>query len=178
MADLFELDDQTLATVQQGIDSLIHQLGKWCKIIYEFDKVQCNNCLFDSSAQKSSGRYNGVGPKPFQGGRCPVCHGTGYIPGGGTRSDIVQFLIDWQPKPWLFLGPNSTELAKIPRGLVQTKGFVTDLPKARQAKYLIVDYANASPDSSNRYALWGEPLITGNIARNRYFVAFWQRIGN
>lgn len=174
MADLFELDPQTLATVELGIDSLIHQLGKWCKLIYVFDQVQCNNCLFDSVARKSSGRYNGVGPKPFQGGRCPVCHGSGYIPGEGPQEELIQLLIDWQPKPWLFMGLPYSNMEKIPQGMVQTKGFAADMPKLMQAKYLIVDYANAL-FTSNRFVLWGQPVLTGNILKSKYVVSFWQR---
>lgn len=174
MSDLFTLDAQTLATVEQGIDSLIHQLGKWCKLIYVFDKMPCNNCILDPATDRSSNQYNGVGPKPFHGGKCPVCHGGGYIVASGEKEDIVQLLIDWQPKPWQFVGPSNENIARLPAGLVQTKGFVADMPKVIQARYLIVDYKNATM-ASNRFVRWGEPVMQGNIVKSKYYICFWQR---
>lgn len=174
MPDIFTLDDATLATVENGIDSLIHQLGKDCKLIFEAEKQVCINCIFDPINNRSSGKYNGVGPRPFKGGKCPICKGTGYLLGTQTTEDYAQFLIDWQPKPWLFIDPNAN--IKIPQGLVQTKGFIADLPKVLQAKYIIIDYKNTSL-ITNRFVRWGEALISGNIVRNKYFIAWWQRYG-
>lgn len=171
--DLFTLDDETLATVENGIDTLIRQLGKQCKLIYEGEQSQCPNCNFDSTFNRSTNIYNGVGPKPFNRGRCPVCHGTGYLPGGGITSEVVTFLIDWQPKPWQWEDPRNTEI-RYPAGLVQTKGFVVDLPKVLQAKYIIVDYLNAVFEN-NRFVRWNEPVLQGNIVKSKYFIAFWQR---
>lgn len=172
---LFELDDETLATVENGIDTLINQLGKDCQIIYEPQKQVCPNCIFDPNANRSTNVYNGVGPKPFQSGKCPVCKGVGFLPGSGVMTDVVRFLIDWQPKPWNFVDPNLN--VKVPQGLVQTKGFVADMPKVMQAKYIIIDYKNTGL-TNNRFILWGEPTIQGNIVKSRYFVARWQRFGN
>lgn len=174
MADLFELDAETLATVENGIDSLIHQLGKDCKLIFEGDKQVCNNCIFDSANNRSSNKYNGVGPTPFTTGKCPVCKGAGFLPGTQTTVDYAKFLIDWQPKPWNFVDPNAG--IKVPQGLVQTKGFVADLPKVLQAKYLVVDYTNATL-IQNKFVRWGEPVLQGNIVKSKYFICFWQRYG-
>lgn len=172
MSDLFQLDAETLATVENGIDSLIHQLGKQCQIIYESDRQICPNCIFDSNNKRSTNKYNGVGPKPFQTGRCPVCKGSGYLPGQQSTFEVVQLLIDWQPKPWLFVDPNVT----VPQGMVSTKGFIADMPKVLQAKYIIIDYQNANY-TSNRFVRWGEPVAQGNIVKSKYFLCFWQRYG-
>ena len=172
MADLFELDAETLATVENGIDSLIHQLGKDCKIIYESARTVCNNCIYDSINHRSTNQYNTVGPKPFTSGKCPVCRGTGYLPGNETTSEVVQLLVDWQPKPWHFVDPNIV----VPQGLVSTKGFVADMPKVMQAKYIIIDYTNAT-FNSHKFVRWGEVVLQGNIVKSKYFLAFWQRFG-
>lgn len=176
MADLFSLDAQTLATVQNGIDSLIHQLGKMCKLVSDTERQLCNNCNFDSVTQRSSNIYNGVGPKPFRGGKCPVCHGSGFLPGTQGTTDIVQLLVDWQPKPYQLLEAAGS-LERLPAGLVHTKGFVTDMPKIIQAKYMIIDYANATYQS-NRFTKYGEPTPSGNIVKARYFICLWQRMGD
>jgi hypothetical protein len=176
MADLFQLDPQTLATVENGIDSLIHQLGKQCMLVFDGQPAVCNNCIFDPNTGRSSNVYNGVGPKPFGGGKCPVCHGTGFLPGTQTTQQPVQLLIDWQPKLWQFFNMNDTTL-RIPQGLVHSKGFAADLPKVVQAKFVIIDYLNPSYNSS-RYRLWGEASLTGNIVKSKYFIAFWERLGD
>lgn len=178
MADLFQLDPTTLATVENGIDSLIHQLGKQCKLEYEAgadSETQCPNCNYDPNTNRSSNIYNGVGPKPFQGGKCPVCKGKGYMPRSGVRYDIVQLLIDWQPKPWNFFDPNTN--LRLPQGMVSTKGFVADMPKIIQAKSIIIDYQNSSL-TTNRFIRWQEPVLQGNIVKSKYFVCFWQRFGS
>lgn len=177
MADLFSLDPQTLATVENGIDSLIHQLGKMCKLIYDTNETQCSNCIFDPINRRSTNRYNGVGPQPFNTGRCPVCHGTGFLPGGSVTTDTVQLLIDWTPKPWLYIDPKNTTDGRFPMGLVSTKGFVADLPKIIQAKYIVIDYLNAKY-STNRFVLYDQPTLQGNIVKSKFFVALWQRYGD
>jgi len=173
VADLFELDADTLQTVEDGIGTLIHQLGKWCQLVYESGNTVCNNCQFDPVTQRSSGIYNGVGPRPFRGGRCPVCKGSGFLPGTGTTVETVQLLMDWQPKPWQFFNPQDTQV-RIPQGMVSTKGFAADLPRILQAKYLIVDYLNAE-FQNNRFVRWGEPFLTGNIVKSKFFLCFWTR---
>ena len=175
MEDLFTLDQDTLDTVEAGINSLIHQLGKPCKIIYEPDKLPCTNCYLDVTSDTSTGVYNQVGPKPFTIGKCPVCKGKGYLPTTGLVEETVQFLIDWQPKPWAIPYQNSN--TQLPAGIAQTKGFIADMPRVIQAKYIIIDYTNVGL-THNKFVKYGEPVIVGNILKSRYFICFWQRYGS
>jgi hypothetical protein len=177
MADLFTLDADTLATVENGIDSLIHQLGKACTLVFETEPERCPNCNFDSTTGRSSNVYNGVGPRPFRTGKCPVCKGSGYLPGSQTTKQTVQLLVDWMPKPYLFATPNAVGAIEIPQGIVQTKGFAADLPRILQAKYIIIDSVNTQYQT-HRFRLWKEPTLSGNIVKSKYFLAFWERFGD
>lgn len=176
MADLFTLDADTLAIVENGIDSLIHQLGKFCKLIYEDVPQICNNCIFDSNANRSSNIYNSVGPKPFRGGKCPVCRGSGYLPASNTTEEIVQLLVDWQPRPSTIIDVRNTDI-RLPAGVVMTKGFAVDMPKIIQCKYIIIDYLNAHY-TTQKFVKFGEAFLTGNVVRAKYFACFWQRYGS
>lgn len=171
MADLFKITPAIRNLAQGAIDSMIDQLGKTCRLVFESPQTACPNCFFDVRTRRSSGVYNNTGPQPFTRPPCPVCHGTGMIGAAETYQD-VKFLIDRNPKPWQFVDIDVT----LPQGLLQTKGYIVDLPKVLQAKYLIVDPDNSKYET-NRYRLWGEPMPSGNIVANRYMVCLWVRYG-
>jgi hypothetical protein len=99
-----------------------------------------------------------------------VCRGRGLVDGQGVTR-VARFLIDWRPKYWQFI---DTTGIKVPQGVVQTKGFISDMPDVIQAKHIIIDYQHAEFVKAKFY-LWGEPIPQGNIVPNRYFIAFWSR---
>lgn len=171
MADLFTIGPDIRGLARDAVDTMINQLGKDCKLIFDPIQQQCPNCYFDDVNQKSSGVYNTTGPIPFTKPPCPVCRGKGVIT-TDPISKVKRLLIDWQPKPWQFLPTGVV----VPQGLVQTKGFVTDLPDVLECKHIIIDYENAIYQN-HRFVKWGEPIPTGNIVPNRYIICFWQREG-
>lgn len=60
-------------------EQLISDLGKTVSIYLSDSEIFCNNCVYDKVHKCSSGVYNDIGPKPFNGIICPVCNGTGKI---------------------------------------------------------------------------------------------------
>lgn len=169
MADLFVIDDSIRQLTFDAVSTMIHQLGKDCNLVFDSLENQCPNCFYDSVNDKSSGVYNGTGPVVFTRPPCPVCRGKGTVVSTPVEQ-TVKFLIDWQPRTWQFSQPNVT----MPQGLMQTKGFIEDLPLVIQAKYLIVDPTHALYEN-NRFIKWGEPVPTGNISPNKFFTCLWQR---
>ncbi len=185
MADLFVITPDIRLIGEQAINALINQLGKLCQVVYEAGDVQqCSNCFFDTPNQRSTNRYNGTGPRLFTSGKCPVCRGSGYLPDTTVETDTLTLLIDWQPKSWTIMD-NLTPLqgttpgaGKIGKGdLVSAKGYIADMPKVIQAKYIILDYQNAKYEN-NRFMLWGEPVVQGNIIQTKYFNCYFARMGN
>lgn len=185
MADLFTLTQDIRDIGEQAINALINQLGKTCKVIYESGLgQQCPNCFFDVANQRSTNKYNGTGPRAFTSGKCPVCRGSGFLPETTTSSDTLILLIDWQPKSWTLIDTLTSLQGVTPNGgkiskgdLVSAKGYIADMPKVIQSKYIILDYQNAKYEN-NRFMLWGEPVVQGNIVQTKYFNCFFARIGN
>lgn len=173
MADLFTITQDIRDLAQGAIDSMINQLGKPCKLVYEPTKTPCTNCYLDTTTNMSSGHYNGTGPTPFTRGKCPVCSGVGYLPDEVEHFDVVTMTVIWKPKLYKYFAPN----ASVPDSLIILKGYVTDLPKVLQAQYVIPDYENQIYQSS-RYVKYEAPLPQGSIVKNRYFRSFWQRFGS
>ncbi len=174
MAKLFTITPAIRRLARDANDTMIEQLGKLCLLAFEPLPSDCPNCHYDPIAKASSGIYNGTGPVPFTTLPCPVCRGAGIVKPSGDLFEEVNFLIDWQPKPWQYV---DTTQVRAPQGIVRTKGFVTDMAKVIQAKYIVIDHNNADL-RDNRFVLWGDPIPQGNIDPSRYVIAFWTRMGN
>jgi hypothetical protein len=168
---LFTLTPAILNVGQEAFDTLINILGRPCQLYTGSETpTVCPNCIFNSKTGKSTGIYNGTGPIPFVGGNCPVCKGEGYLPNTTQNTQVITLLIEWKPNLYKFF----QEGIKVPDGLIFAKGYVTDLAKILQSQYIIIDYENAVYEN-NRFELWGEPTIPGNIIKNRYFESYWKR---
>lgn len=72
------LTNSILAQYRQVVNDLRTQdLGSIVYIVSAATQSFCNNCLWDAIGGRSSGKYNGTGPKSFTVGKCPVCKGVG-----------------------------------------------------------------------------------------------------
>jgi hypothetical protein len=171
---LFKISsDPTIsALVQDGIDTMILELGKDCKIVVEGDKAQCPNCLFDSSAEKSAGVYNGTGPRTFTRPPCPICGGTGYDPTTSEAVIIKKFSIRRNVRPSEVLVPGQITKAIT---IARIKGYVTDIPSLANMKYIILDYLNEKY-TTERYVKLTDPSPTGNLVAGRYFIMYLQKV--
>ncbi len=174
MADLFEITDDIREIGESAISSLINQLGKVCLVVFDSEaREQCPNCFFDTDHQRSSGQYNGTGARTFTfGTKCPVCKGTGYNPGTETTTAEVKLLVDWQPK----IPKDIIANIQTPKALVLAKGFIADMPTVVQAKFVIIDHARAIY-GNNRFILFGEPVVQGNIIQGKFFNCWLSRSG-
>lgn len=170
MAKLFRITPAIRRLAANAIDTMIEELGKNCLLFLPPDPEKCPNCHFDSIQGKSSGKYNGTGPRPFTRPPCPVCRGTGLDPDVREKTAVVKFLVEWNQKAFVTIQPG----IQLPQGVVQTKGFISDMPLVIQSTKIIIDYENAK-FSSHEFVKRGEPIPQGNIVPSRYFVAFWER---
>lgn len=172
MGNFFEISEESRAYAMGVFDDMLNDwAGKPCKLIYESTETSCPNCIIDPKTKESTNRYKTGGPIPFPKGEiCPVCEGRGRIQGTAT-SDLIIMSIDWTAKTWVNMG----QPVKLPAGTVMTRGFYTDLPKVLRADYVFLDINNNYLNS--QYKLWGEPYIPGFTVKNRYFIAYWQRVG-
>lgn len=169
---LFRIDTATKQLISDGFDTMIQVLGKECKLILDGEKTQCPNCFFDSAAMRSADRYNGEGPRPFTKPPCPVCQGTGYDPTTLVREELLTLSIRRNLKPNHVYTPGTLTR---PVTLARIKGFATDLPLVLQARFFILDHANAIY-MNERYKPISEPSLTGNIVNSRYFIRYLERV--
>jgi hypothetical protein len=171
MGSIFTLTSGIKAVIQQALDDLITELGKPCKLVYPPRFVSCTNCVFDAIGQKSSNHWRNGGPMQFADGMsCPMCNGVGRI--AQEVSEPIKLLCEWKPGNFVVPVPNLQLYA--PNSLLQTKGYMSDLPKLMRADRLV--YQTAIGGLLNQtFQLLGEPGDKSNIIQNRYCVATWQR---
>lgn len=171
MGKIFTITDEIRTIASNAIDDLIDQLGKDCRLLYPSVKIDCPNCIFDPTTNRSSGRYQTDGPRPFsQGTICPVCRGNGLL--DSEHTETIRMLCTWNPKEFTLLAGN----IQVPYSMVQTKGYLTDLPKILQSRKMTLELP-IEPYIRYNFDLWGEPIDQGNIIQGRYFVAVWKRSG-
>jgi RNA polymerase subunit RPABC4/transcription elongation factor Spt4 len=171
MGKIFTLTDDIKQIASDAIDDLIDQLGKDCRLIYPDKVSDCPNCIFNPVTQKSSNKYQSGGPFPFQDGTiCPVCHGNGRLQ--SEQTETIKMLCSWNPRQWIILPGN----INVPNSMVQTKGYLTDLPKVLRSRKMVLQIP-IEPYNKYQFELQGEPIDQGNIIQGRYFIAVWKRSG-
>jgi len=167
MANIFELTDDIRQIAAFAFDDLIEALKKPCLVVYPPKMIPCELCTYDPVGKKSSGfwkdgtRIRGV---------CPHCGGNYYK--AQEVSETVHFLTEIQPKQFEKF-PFDIPV-RDPGGLLQVKGYMTDLPKILKCEYLIHDL-NMRPFIEQRYKMYGEPISPSNIVKNRYFICMFER---
>ena len=168
---IFTISDEIRQVAMDAFDTLINELSKTCRLYYPPKMQECSNCVVDMIGRKSSNIYLHGGPIPFPfGGMCPMCDGAGY-----KAIEVyhdVNFLVNENIKSFYKDGLPSN--VNLPNGTIQTKGYITDMPKVKRCSHMIKHLALENYQTMN-YTLYGEPLSPGNIIQGRYFVALWLR---
>lgn len=167
---IIESSDYNFPEVQEAFDFLIDGLGKDCKLIYPAKRQQCENCFFDSVNQRSSNIYNGTGPISFQNIQCPVCQGYGYRMIETTET--IKFRLIWTDRETIV----GSLPIRVPYGLLETRGYLTDWPKVNEAQEIIAQLPIA-PYKEFRYKKMTEGFDNFSIVQNRYFTCMWERQG-
>lgn len=82
----------------------------------------------------------------------------------------IKLKVYWNPKEWI----NITGAIQVPDNVIQTIGFMTDLPKVLAAKGLIV-HKDIVDYKEMRFQRMGEHIPMG-LRQNRYFSCLWSRV--
>lgn len=174
MGKLFSIDDEVKSIITDGLDDLITELGKTCTLVYPASRwLSCDNCVYDPIGHKSANRWTTGGPLPFpNGGTCPQCGGKGMCPVITTEN--VKFLCEWNPSHFIF--PVKNLDIRVPFGILQTKGFLTDMGKVEKCDHLQFEVGVANVGGRS-FKLHGEPGDKSNIIQGRYFSCLWLRSG-
>lgn len=171
MAKYIEYSTEAREVVQDVLDELIVAHGKSCKLVYPPKFISCSNCLPDPIGNKSSNRWLTGGPMPFPAGStCPMCNGAYKV--ATENSETITMVIYWNPSDWLWLPGN----IRVADGMVQTRGMLSDLPKIKSCNEAVFQ-TNIQPYTTYRFRLNGDVVDYANIVQDRYFLAFWKRVG-
>ncbi len=170
MAQLFTLTPDILQIGADAFDSLIHELGKTCRLFYPPRFIPCTNCVGDAIGNKSPVSNISGGPINFPFSPvCPLCSGKGTLQ-TEVYEDVL-LLLEWNPKQ--FDDMFKMEL-RVPGGALQAKGHIEIMPKVARANYMVADIS-LSAYANYRFVLKAEPVSTGNIIKGRYFTSLWER---
>ena len=143
--------------------------GQTCRLLYPPKRTACENCVYDTITQRSSGVYKNGGPVSFSFGICPWCDGVGFKETENT--DDIKMRVYWERRSWIKINIP----INIPDGMIQTIGFMTDVPKIKQAQVVIIN-PNLSGIQTWSYTLSADPVPHGLGPSKRYFIAYWKRV--
>lgn len=149
-------------------DLITNNVGVPCTLIYGSNRVQCPNCIYNSIAKTSSNIYNNIGPQPFTNIICPYCNGIGFKIQEQTEDIFLRVYFTKKDFLKIDLPIISTD------GLIQTIGFISDMPKLQKAKEIIANI-NVKNYSIYRYQLAAEIIPWGLGQTKKFCIAFWKR---
>lgn len=164
-----QIGDDLIQIYQARIDALINQLGK--NVLLEYDPIvtPCPNCYLDTEGRRSTGVYKPGGPTLFpRGQKCPHCKGTGTVEEQVTK--CIKCLLKWNPSDYMSYGVSVVD----PKGIVRTKGYLTDAAAIERASTAIVNYGIQATMRLRVRRLRG-PIPVG-LRADRYCITFWELI--
>ncbi len=149
-------------------DAMISNFGVRCTLVYPEKRVECTNCSPVTFGGRSTSIYKTGGPVPFSTGMiCPLCEGKGFHITENTEK--IRLRVYWNRKQWVDVGFN----ADIPDNVIQTIGYMTDLPKIEKAKTLSV-HETIAGYGTMEFTREGESYPHG-FKQDRYVITFWRR---
>lgn len=179
----FIIGDNIIDIYQDGIDSIINQLGKKVILIMPQKETNCPNCYFDGRNNRSTGRYVESNPnplgalnKPFKNGqRCPVCQGRGKISEGKSQIQI-KATVKWGPKEYI---EEDRGQIILPNNICKIKTFATYAENIKNAIEFHVAAYETTEGSPKllKCKLEQEPVARG-LKYNRYVEAYLKRVEN
>lgn len=135
---------------KEYIKAVIEDLHKPIIAHMSPEKADCPCCIWDSVNGKSSGTFNTsfvspilifgktINPIPFTRGRCPVCHGVGYL-----TNPVIKRLkapVRWNPRTnGDFQDFQITPAGREGKAIVRIKVSRKDYETIRDAEYFTVD---------------------------------------
>lgn len=117
-------------------EALVADLGTNVQAVSENVTSECPNCDYDYIHKASSGVYNGVGPKPFTRGICPVCKGKGELTTTGSIN--IKCTVNWiNPTKQDDFHSESGGITET--NFFQIKSLISNYEKLKNADYIIVE---------------------------------------
>ncbi len=169
MANVFETTSAIRQLAQGAFDDTLDQWGRDVILYYTPVMEVCSLCVVDPIGNKPANHWIHGGNMPAGQPGCPMCGGQGYK--AIQKTDTIKLSVIRNPKYWMDIGVPIDN----PDGMIQTRGYASDLPKVLLSDYMtvkddIVQYGDA------RYKRHGEFVDPYRLIQNRYFMGFWKRV--
>lgn len=104
------------------------EIGQVCTLHFPAKREQCDNCIYDPHANRSSNIYNGTGPSPFDNHTlCPRCQGRGLAQLKAT--DTIRLRVYWNKAEWRQIGIHVAD----GEADCVVIGYMEDFPKFQRA---------------------------------------------
>jgi len=165
------ITSEFLTTFDNMISAVLEQsaLTRECKLIYSNTKMsECPNCIYDVATKKSSGRYKGGGPRPFDNGQiCPVCLGYYSIPSENYETLYLACIFD-SKKFVQYPGIQTSDIK------VQTMSSINTLAKLKKVKEIIID-VGVQPYITLRCQKMAEPELMG-LGSSAFIIIPWKKV--
>lgn len=130
----------------------------------------CNNCVFNSTTNSSSGIFSVTGTKPFpEGSVCPVCMGKGLVLIDSVE-ETLNMLVIFDSKYFINLPIQSIN---IPSSMAQTICCIDYYPKIKNAYEAILN-TDIIDITSQTYERSSEPQPMG-LGKTKYILTTWKR---
>lgn len=138
------LSSSLLKQYKKIVETLRNNDLKTVAFIYRPDSnTKCPNCNWDPVGKRSSGVYNGSGPKPFTVGKCPVCRGAGQL--GSENKLPVNVTRVWLKQD----GNENTVAGVVENNIVRLRAAKGYLDLFRTAKFVELDNAKFEVDRTS-----------------------------
>ena len=165
-ATVNRVTDSIISIYQRGIDTLVKELGKDMKLIYDPTIIDCPEC--DTSKQPNNRFRPGPLIHYFDGRRCPYCNGAGKTE--KENSEIIRVLVKMRPRDY-----DQFDISvQNPAALIKTKSFLQDVIKIQRAKDALVDI-QVNDTIKVKVRRLSDPIPRG-LRDTRYAVTFWERV--
>lgn len=144
-------------------DYIYESFSKAC-LVYFTPSIEACDC--ENSTDGPVPAWISGGPMYQFDPSCPLCSGKGTI----TKENYESIKLVLEFNPSKFDPVWKSQLTRLPQGLMQAKGVLTDLPKITRCIYLkndLQEYVDL------KWTLCESPVSPGKIIQNRYFTSVW-----
>ena len=178
----FQISENLIRVYQDGIDSIIDQLGRDVTLILPQKEDDCPNCGYDAMRKRSNNKYNASNPnpagplnKPFVNGQvCPVCQGRGKLK-STKRIKVIKATVRWNPKDYV-VDDSGKMVNMVYNNMCKIKTYATYYHDVKHAVEFLVpsaEVAEANPEML-KCKLTREPSARG-LKYSRYIEVFLKR---
>lgn len=176
----FNVEEITRQIARDGYDAMMAQFGKNCTLYLPATSIECPNCYYDKTNNRSMGKYRQGGPSPFTFGQCPYCVGVGKFSQNQTAT-VKLITFDMKSREFSSLAKYFKDV-RTENGMIITKGKFSDYANIIKAEKMSIDSntdilnTSIAGYKSPQYKLAAPPVDINSLIQGRYFICAWEQL--